>query len=482
MLCRYPALWHRIFEHWAPLSCILTYCHVNHPFCNVTCLVYIHLNFWRVIAELSSRSHWFSCWLSAQDVAQCCSFQLAELSMEHNLCTIANQIAHSDSLSALLRLRLHQLISAPSEVLGLSGGGLRLHNCRPSSKDSSETQCFNLHNSTRHQAIIYIYLLCDRFSIVFHHRSYGPTGAPMTDALIFFSPGSLRWSNLSFEPEDRSPPSVENDAHRHGTTVSKANGLASLLKFVAGKKCAEDIFGPTDQCSGRLSKETLHSGIYIFLYTTYVHTCIIHIYIYVYICRYIYISIYFHDTHMTSISMYICISMTYMLYVLCLYLWNSGSSVWNPAGCAFQSLRRWDTCAVDLWQIGPGLTWFFCNDSTAASREFRETTKRQRTWLDWLFTWISKHFHHFGICLFRGIGIDGDTIAAVRCSWCHSAICQSRLKDLQRSHLIQRGCTLHSLHAKRCLFCKQMEFALLVLFSCSTQKPRQHTTITYMYT
>lgn len=124
----------------------------------------------------------------------------------------------------------------------------------------------------------------------------------------------------------------------------------------------------------------------------------------------------------------------------------------------------------------------FCNDSTAASWEFRETTKRQRTWLDWLFTWISKHFHHFWRCLFRGIGIDGDTIAAVRCSWCHSAICQSRLKDLQRSHLIQRGCTLHSLHAKRCLFCKQMEFALLVLFSCSTQKPRQHTTITYMYT
>ena len=106
--------------------------------------------------------------------------------MEHNLCTIANQIAHSDSLSALLRLRLHQFISAPSEVLGLSGGGLRVHNCRPSSKDSSETQCLNLHNSTRHQAIIYIYLLYDRFSIVFHHRSYGPTGAPMTDALIFF--------------------------------------------------------------------------------------------------------------------------------------------------------------------------------------------------------------------------------------------------------------------------------------------------------
>lgn len=312
MLCRYPALWHRIFEHWAPLSCILTYCHVNHPFCNVTCLVYIHLNFWRVIAELSSRSHWFSCWLSAQDVAQCCSFQLAELSMEHNLCTIANQIAHSDSLSALLRLRLHQLISAPSEVLGLSGGGLRLHNCRPSSKDSSETQCFNLHNSTRHQAIIYIYLLCARFSIVFHHRSYGPTGAPMTDALIFFSPGSLRWSNLSFEPEDRSPPSVENDAHRHGTTVSKANGLASLLKFVAGKKCAEDIFGPTDQCSGRLSKETLHSGIYIFLYTTYVHTCIIHIYIYVYICRYIYIYLYIFMIHTWPV--YLC---TYV------YLWHT---------------------------------------------------------------------------------------------------------------------------------------------------------------
>lgn len=105
---------------------------------------------------------------------------------------------------------------------------------------------------------------------------------PHDRCLDFFSPGSLRWSNLSFEPEDRSPPSVENDAHRHGTTVSKANGLASLLKFVAGKKCAE-VFGPMYQCSGRLSKETLHSGIYIYLYTTYVHTCIIHIYICLYL-------------------------------------------------------------------------------------------------------------------------------------------------------------------------------------------------------
>ena len=76
----------------------------------------------------------------------------------------------------------------------------------------------------------------------------------MTDALFFFPAGSLRWSNLPLEPEDRSPPSVENDAHGHGTTVSKANGLASLLKPVAGKMCRGRLW--TDGPDGSMYRST----------------------------------------------------------------------------------------------------------------------------------------------------------------------------------------------------------------------------------